>query len=555
MEKEVSIKSAHIRSHLRSHLKGVMRKMSLSFKVLFFLFLFYLPHKGFPELPSYEEAKKTIQNMPEEIKRVVESGGQNYNFASKFDREKSSVNYTDQIFRHLLINGLKKFMGSLERGAFHGESETALYALNSYFNFRYWGPRYPEQGIINGQDHYIFSFKDLNGQEMDPYEGYSYNNIQAHGFRFEFNTLLRKNTIQFEQIDLSRKIAGNDNILRQGELKGWDTSKALQGVDLQEVDADFKGDDFVEPEDFIQAIFRVLSKNAVHGSYFLVNNGNESRQRVSKATVTKDGVDLKELVNKFLQGAISLSQASGDFLSTNRPDKGLNADNRKPRGTGNSTALESNWDKAFGYFGAARDAGSYTDLEIKSKGSKDTNEDGKISVLTETNMPGAAVNSGRMDVIVKEKGDRNLDLSGEVFHSFVSGRKLIAQAPDGHLEYVKAYAAIALFNWEKTLAATVVHYINETLKIMGVYGTPEYKFIYHAKFWSEMKGYAMAFQFSPSSPVSNEDFIKFHNLVGDKPVLMTSELANINEYKKKLLEARDILRDSFGFSEANARAL
>jgi hypothetical protein len=108
---------------------------------------------------------------------------------------------------------------------------------------------------------------------------------------------------------------------------------------------------------------------------------------------------------------------------------------------------------------------------------------------------------------------------------------------------------MALDAWEKGVAATVVHYINDTLQDMGKMDTADYSFGTHAKHWSEMKGFALGLQFNRFSPLSDADFGKLHEHMGNAPVLTgASDLA---AYKQALLDARDLLQTSYGFDAGN----
>ena len=49
---------------------------------------------------------------------------------------------------------------------------------------------------------------------------------------------------------------------------------------------------------------------------------------------------------------------------------------------------------------------------------------------------------------------------------------------------------------EKVIAATVVHYINDTLADMAQIGTSDYRQKDHNKHWAEMKGDAIVLQTS-----------------------------------------------------------
>ena len=484
--------------------------------------------------PTYEEALKIIATAPSEITNTVNSGSRIYRFTSQFDGQ-DSVAYPGQTFRQVLINDLKGLMGSMKYGAFNGSESQARNVLNSFFKYSSGAPlRGP--GAINGQQRHKTKILDFQGNRMSSLEGATYDSIQSPG----------KN--------LMSKIAGNDNPLRNGELKGWN-SMNLYGVDLSKVDADRNGDSFVEPDDLVQGIFQVVAKNAATGASFIAPNGSLPGQTVKNASITPDGVNLTEIMHKFLQGAIAFSQAAGDYLATDLgPTKGLNADNTQPyKGSKNHTALEHFWDEGFGYFGAARDFATYTDAEIRKYQSKDTDGDGVISIHKEYNIGGVALNSARIDRYSAQRGTGTLDLTKEAIDAFLAGRQLITEKPANYTQYIPAYATVALAAWEKTLGAVVIHYLNATLKQMDAYGTEDYLFVNYAKFWSEMKGYGMIFQFNPTSLVSLSDFVKMHQLFGDHPVALNASAAAVAGYRNNLLQARELLRKSLGLSSMDAQ--
>jgi hypothetical protein len=229
-----------------------------------------------------------------------------------------------------------------------------------------------------------------------------------------------------------------------------------------------------------------------------------------------------------------------------------------PRETGApDTTLEHAWDEAFGYFGAAADYDDYTDDEIRgdsgrpdyANGYHDTNADGCIDVFAEYNFS-ASINAAKRDA-----GSTTMtDLTAEVFGAFVAGRGLIASA-DGALTATQsadlaAQRDVVVSAWERALAATTIHYINELRADMDACGTAEYAFTNHAKHWSELKGFALAFQYNPRSPFNmGSDFAALHAAIGDQPVLCGGDTAG---YATALLGARDALRDAYGFDSADA---
>ena len=471
-----------------------------------------------------DQANEILKNAPKEIIEVMNSAPSSYDYTSKFSRSKS-VSYTGQAFRQVLIHDIKSYMTTLKRGG-HDKVDT-LAALKSYSSYNESADAYVEE-IINGDSFFKVRAKDLNGNSIYIAEGDIYSDIQSPG----------KN--------LSGKIAGNDNSLRRGELKGWNSMK-VGNLKLNSIDADGKNDNFIEPEDLIIALYKTAANQAENSEVFTIKNGDIGIQRISGAYITEDGLDLSQLVQKFYHGAVSYSQAARDYLSTDlAPNKGLNVDNTKPDKAGKAyTKMEHHFDEAFGYFGAARDYKNYSDIQIASKVSLDTNSDGEISILTEKNQ-GLSTNFARMDYIASNNGFE-MDLSLNTMNAFLQGRQLITKAPKNYKKYTVALANVALANWEKTLAATTLHYINSTIAQMNAFGTDKYLFINHVKFWSEMKGFALAFQFSPVSIMTDSEFDKLHILLGDRPTLHKNGLPGVNTYKSNLEVARTSLQRIYSF--------
>jgi len=274
---------------------------------------------------------------------------------------------------------------------------------------------------------------------------------------------------------------------------------------------------------------------------------------VTAAYVTANGWDTNQLLQKFLHVAVSFSQAAEDYLLLEgRPGKGLLADNDSVAKAGqNFSTLEHGWDEGFGYFGAARDYLNYSPKQISAGLSKDSDQDGYISILSEKNF-GLSLNAARRDMGAPS-GTTNL--ANGAMQAFIRGRALITARPENYLPYVTAEATLALGYWEQTIAATVIHYINKTHKSLGQYGSQQYLFTDLAKFWSEMKGFAMAFQFHPYSSVSDEDFDLLHRLIADRPALPHQDgQVFVDQYRAKLLEARQILENSFGFKPEDTKA-
>ena len=425
-----------------------------------------------------------------------------YEFSNRFG-EGSSISYSGQTARHALIAALKSYMGGLETSI----SMTGVF----------------EEGLIVSILNKFFDCADdLCGGESITVSG----------------------PVEIDQVsisdissgkDLVGKVAGNDPV---GQHKDWSTEFVGWG------------DELYTPESLIRAWFEQVEQQAI-----AISNGEftstPSGEMIPRPDLSSTGLDYTQLVQKFLLGAIAFSQGADDYLDDTDEGKGLLSSNDVVVEGKTYTALEHNWDEGFGYFGAARDYLAYTDDEIASKdgrpefqGAHDTNGDGVIDLVSEYNW-GHSVNAAKRD-----RG-HSTDLTQDAFDAFLQGRRLIASA-DGNLSEeqfaeLKAYRDTAVLAWEKAIAATVIHYINDTIGDMD--SGDEYDFETHAKHWSEMKGFALSFQFNPRSPVSDEVFAQVHGLFGIAPALPGD--GNFDEYRTGLLEARSLLGAAYDFDDSD----
>ncbi|SMF12211.1 DUF4856 domain-containing protein [Pseudobacteriovorax antillogorgiicola] len=477
-------------------------------------------------IANYESASDVITSLTGDVKSSYDAAPETYTFTRD---NASTVSYTGQTFRQVLIEDLKTYIETLEQGTYQGSSDDALASLNSYVSYSYDNSSVAS-GAINGSSSFSVTAKDTSETSIAIAEGTTYAVIQDPGS------------------NLLGKFAGNDNEeLPRDSFLGW-TTLEFNGQDLSSLDIDSSGDGKVEPEDLLGAWLRIIADQAVDGQAFTVANGDQPAQSVTAAYLTESGLDLRQLVQKFIHGAVSFSQATDDYLSVTRGDeKGILADNSGPaKADVVYTAREHHWDEAFGYFGAARDFLSYTDDQTKNKLSIDTDNSGSIALLSEKNF-GISVNAAKRD----SGSTTGLDLSSTIMNSFVKGRHLIAEKPEGYETAVTALATMIRIDWEKVLAATVIHYINDTISEMDQYGSSEYLFTDHAKFWSEMKGFALGLQFSPEKILSDEQFTQLHTLFGDAPVLGSAGSDALATYKTSLLEARALLQSAYAFDASD----
>lgn len=437
-----------------------------------------------------------------------------YSFKSRADATKSGVTTSGQIFRHLLISDLKTYMGGLDDAVTNGDVASAdvKKSLNGFYMF---------DMEAQGDNKPMFT--------PDP-----------AAKQAKYNEVTAKNK------DLNGKIAGND---AKGQLKDWKT----EGIVGWLIDSKKPS-----PEALVQAWFDKVEAMAATRDKSPVGDTTADLP----CTVSKEGQDYTQLVQKFLLGAVAYSQGTDDYLDDATEGKGLNSDNTEVESGKVNTHLESAWDEGFGYFGAARDYNDYSDDEIAGKPDAtknekkyhDTDKDGKIDLITEVNW-GNSVNAGKRDR--GSKSTPKTDLTKDAFDAFVKGRAIIASAKgalsDDQMKALKAQRDIAVGAWEKAIAATCVHYINELLNedlkdvaTMDVDGFKAY-----AKHWSELKGFALGLQFNPRSKVSEAKFAELHQNLGTAPVSPKGSATEISDYKKNLEDARKILADAYEFDEAN----
>lgn len=355
--------------------------------------------------------------------------------------------------------------------------------------------------------------------------------------------------------NLAEKIAGAEGEVQHNEVIGWMGTQT--------------------PDALVQSWFAQLDTiAAAWQSDSCINSmdcpADPFGNPIGPAWVTEEGQDLRQLIAKFLIGAVPTSQATGDYLATI-----LMEDNTAPDGDGNYTVMEHHWDEGFGYFGAARDYGDYTLEEIDDVGYADSNSDAAIDLLSEYNFSLAGYAAGR-DLGSAEAAKTNF--AETLFSAFVEGRRIVTDAKadgDGALTAeemtaLEAQRDLIVATWEKVLAANVIHYINETLgdmekcdnAIAGEDGTTcsMYEFAEVAEHWSELKGFALALEFIPTGVlVEQEKVDDLHVLLRDAPAVpeaneatdVVTSTADVTAHMTDLETARDMLGTIYGFDPAN----
>ena len=413
--------------------------------------------------------------------------------------------YTGQVFRQILIGDMKSHLGG----------------MTSRLNDGSW---FPTPGDTRDELEFYLDFDGSTSGTVNLYL-----TTDPPALQSVYNDIS-------SGANLNDKIAGND---ATGQHQDWST--AFVGIGAA---------GSTNPEALVRDWFDEIDAQAVAWS-----NGNvptdPSGAPVPAVFVTPEGVDLQQMLEKFLRGAISLSQGADDYLDSDIDGKGLLSSHTEVVEGKPYTALEHQWDEGFGYFGAARSYDTWTDDEIADNRAMDDDGDGAIDLKKEYSY-GHSVNAAKRDrgAVVAT------DMTADAFDAFLAGRELLCDTAGAELtsaqrDELYGYRDIAVTAWEEAIASTVIHYINDTLQDMGKMGTADYSFGTHAKHWSEMKGFALSFQFNPRSPVSASDFARVHQLMGDAPVLENASAAELDAYAADLIEAREILGTAYGFDADN----
>ena len=452
-----------------------------------------------------------------------------YNFTnSTYVANSDSVSYTGQVARQLLITGMVDYMEAMtESGA---DEATFAADLDFYMNG-------------DGANEALTGFRLKNGAAdgSDILNAVTYGDISSG-----------KN--------LDGKIAGGN-----GEGSG-ETSKLI-------------GDEFFGweglstdalPINLVDSWTAALAAQASDGLSLTIPTVN-GEVTVDSVQYDADGRNYRQLLQKFLMGAVSFSQGTNDYFQS---DWAVQVTVQEGVGK-NYTEAEHNYDEAFGYYGAARDNNDYSDLEARAKsgrdewknGYHDTNGDGFIDPRSEFNF-GHSQNCAKRDVA--SAGNTNpTDLSGDAMNAFLAGRHIIANASaagsitDAELAELQGHIKTAALTWEKCIAATAIHYVNDVIADISGFSNGTYasvsNFTNLGKHWSELKGFAMSLQFSPFSPfrdaqvteVDLNDLKAVLSAIGNAPVLATDTQEAIDAYIQSLASSRDTLQLAYSFDAEN----
>ena len=387
---------------------------------------------------------------------------------------------------------------------------------------------------------YVFDSRFMEGESSVAYSGQVVRNLLLQDLKALTDSVGKDGARPVSVSDMLKRYEYDDAL----NLKTLTTTGALPAVESQysslSTGKNLVGKISDEPvigygrtaDDLVREWFEAIADNSQ----------DSDKLGTSMAYTTDDGVDMSQMVNKVLIGAVPYYQATGVYLNTL-----LERDNSEARnGTDPYTAMEHAWDEAFGYFGAARDYARYTDVQLAGSVDDftfDSNGDGSIDFKSEYNF-GLSRNAAKRD-----KGGSGVDFTQDIFNAFLAGRTAITN--QGSVAEISAHRQTAAEGMEKVIAATVVHYINDTLSDMSQLGTAEENRANLNKHWAEMKGYTVALQYNPFRLISDGQLAELHGIMGEAPVY---EEPGSNGYKTQVANyerAKVVLQTAYGFSSDN----
>ncbi|MBT9392793.1 DUF4856 domain-containing protein [Hymenobacter sp. NST-14] len=219
-----------------------------------------------------------------------------------------------------------------------------------------------------------------------------------------------------------------------------------------------------------------------------------SADGTKKYLVNAKGVELGQLIQKGLMGAVFYSQAVDSYLTEEKIGAAVDNKTVKP---GQGTAMEHHWDEAFGYFGAP------------------------------TDFP-ANVNDLTFWANYSNKVDAALKSNKTMMDAFLKGRAAISNNDMAG----KAEAAATLrTEWERLVAASAIYELNVTKKVLADQALKSH-------YLSEARGFVMGLRYKGDRKISDAVYAQVLAKIGDNFYDTTG--ADVNE-------AIDLLSTAYGF--------
>ncbi|MEX2584556.1 MAG: DUF4856 domain-containing protein [Gemmatimonadota bacterium] len=401
----------------------------------------------------------------------------------------------------------------------------------------------PGTDLIEVPDAYVFDSRFEEGVSSVSYSGQTVRNLLVQDLKIAIGELARdgaepiteqylRNLYEYQDaLDLETLTSGGAAPAKETRYSAISTGKSIKNAPLPSAEVIGYGQTV---DELMSEWFQVI----------VANSQDPAKLGTAAVYTTDEGVDLSQMIEKVLHGAVAYQRGTGNYLATVLDQPNSNAEPGAAH-----TKMEHYWDEAFGYFGGARDFRSYSDAELAGSATQFTNDsdgDGRIDFESEYNFA-FAKSAGKRDV-----GGSAVDFTQDAFDAFVTGRTLIVN--QATTQEIAEQATKASQTWEKIIAATAVHYINDSIDDLATLTPAQFEAKNHTALnthWGEMKGYAIGLQFNPAKQITTSQLEEFHSLVGNAPPYALPGTDQYDAAIADLIAAREILQDAYGFSEAN----
>ncbi len=278
------------------------------------------------------------------------------------------------------------------------------------------------------------------------------------------------------------------------------------------------------------------------------NSNNFDKVGSYLAITDQNGLNLSEMINKIILGAVLYFKGIPAQLADLETLDNSSANSEK----GFYSDLEHSWDESFGYFGASVDynTGYLDDIDRIENSFFDSDSDGVISLNSEYIFNNALLaaqrDSGAMD--------ESINFTKSIFDAYIEGRTLIHNQES--IDKILAQGQIIANNWEKVIAATIIHNINKLDKEMSDLeisaGPLSLTSIKYNKYWSRMRALTISLQYNNVKLISDADLLMVVDLMGETPLYPSNDL--FSTYQITLAETiKNILQSAYNFSDANIR--
>ncbi|QQS28376.1 MAG: DUF4856 domain-containing protein [Sphingobacteriales bacterium] len=204
----------------------------------------------------------------------------------------------------------------------------------------------------------------------------------------------------------------------------------------------------------------------------------------------------------------------------------------------NYTPMENSWDSAFGFFGASVFYSLYTDEAWDAQPYHDYNGDLLIDFTTEYNF-GFANLAVYRDLI----DDADIDFTGVLFEAWTGGRTAITNQSD---VLRSQFREIILSEWQRLIAASVVHHLNGLKSEMLYYGTPEQNIEQLNQDWSGLWMYLLSIKYFTNPEINVQNQL---NLLGNSPVYAESGSTEYENYLIKLNQISAAIQQGYSFTD------